>query len=90
MGISVRDHPFYTSAVTNNPLVHVNWSFFFGKGLFYYYTVVGTYLIDTRIMAKIRYFPKRGTTKDVGGMISTTSRKNTWRLINIEIDRVTC
>lgn len=25
----------------------------------------------------------------VGGMISTTSKKNTWRLIKIEIDNVT-
>lgn len=36
-----------------------------------------TYLIDTSIMAKIKYFPNSGTTKDVGGIISTTSRKNT-------------
>ncbi len=35
------------------------------------------YLIDTNIMAKIKYFPNSGTTRDVGGMISTTSRKNT-------------
>lgn len=29
------------------------------------------------------------TTYLVGGMISTTSKKNTWRLIKIEIDNVT-
>lgn len=49
-----------------------------------------TYLIDTSIIAKMRYFPSKGTTNDVGGIISTTSRKNTWRLIRIDIDSVTC
>lgn len=48
-----------------------------------------SYLIDTRIMANIRYLPSKGTTRDVGGMISTTSRKNTWRLMRIEMERVT-
>lgn len=48
-----------------------------------------TYLIDTRIMANIKYFPNNGTTSEVGGIISTTSRKNTWRLINMEMDSVT-
>ena len=41
-------------------------------------------------MANIRYFPSSGTTNDVGGIISTTRRKNTWRLIRMEIDSVTC
>jgi hypothetical protein len=41
-------------------------------------------------MAKMRYLPSNGTTSDVGGMISTTSRKNTWRLIRIDMDSVTC
>ena len=36
-----------------------------------------TYLNETNIMANIRYLPSRGTTREVGGMISTTSRKNT-------------
>lgn len=40
-------------------------------------------------MANIRYLPNKGTTSDVGGMISTTSKKNTWRLISMEIDKVT-
>ena len=35
------------------------------------------HLNETNIMANIRYLPSRGTTRDVGGMISTTSRKNT-------------
>lgn len=48
-----------------------------------------TYLIDTRIMANIKYFPNNGTTNDVGGIISTTSRKNTCKLIRMEIDNVT-
>lgn len=47
------------------------------------------HLIDTRIMAKIKYLPSKGTTRLVGGIISTTSRKNTWRLIKIEMDNVT-
>lgn len=48
------------------------------------------YLMETRIMAKMRYFPSNGTTSDVGGIISTTSRKNTCRLMRIDIDSVTC
>ena len=35
------------------------------------------HLNETNIMANIRYLPRRGTTREVGGMISTTSRKNT-------------
>ena len=41
-------------------------------------------------MANMRYFPRSGTTSDVGGMISTTSRKNTYKLVRIEMDSVTC
>ena len=41
-------------------------------------------------MAKIRYFPKSGTTSDVGGMISTTKRKNTYKLVKMEMESVTC
>lgn len=37
----------------------------------------------------MRYFPNNGTTNEVGGIISTTSKKNTWRLIRIDIDNVT-
>ena len=48
------------------------------------------YLNETNIMANMRYLPRRGTTREVGGMISTTSRKNTYRLVRIEMDRVTC
>lgn len=49
-----------------------------------------TYLMETNIIANIKYFPNKGTTSDVGGIISTTSKKNTWRLIKIDIDNVTC
>ena len=49
-----------------------------------------TYLIETKIIANIRYFPNNGTTSEVGGIISTTSRKNTYKLVRIEIDSVTC
>lgn len=34
--------------------------------------------------------PKRGTTSDVGGMISASKRKNTVRDSNIEMDKLTC
>lgn len=33
--------------------------------------------METNIIANIKYFPNNGTTRDVGGIISTTSRKNT-------------
>lgn len=33
----------------------------------------------TRIMVKSRYLPRRGTAREVGGMISASSRKNTVR-----------
>ena len=49
-----------------------------------------THLMETRIMAKMRYLPSRGTTRLVGGIISTTSRKNTCRLMRMEMESVTC
>lgn len=52
--------------------------------------ILAPHLIETRIMANIRYLPSNGTTSDVGGMISTTSKKNTCKLIRIDIDSVTC
>jgi len=45
--------------------------------------------METSIIANIKYFPSNGTTNDVGGIISTTSKKKTWRLIKIDIDNVT-
>ena len=39
--------------------------------------VFGIYLMETKIIAKIKYLPSNGTTRLVGGIISTTSRKNT-------------
>ena len=53
-------------------------------------TLPNSYLIETRIMANIRYFPRSGTTSDVGGMISTTRRKNTYKLVKMEMESVTC
>ena len=47
------------------------------------------HLNETSIMANIRYLPRRGTTSEVGGIISTTSRKNTYKLVRMEIERVT-
>ena len=35
-------------------------------------------------------FPSSGTTSDVGGIISASSKKNTVRESKIEIDRLTC
>ena len=34
--------------------------------------------------------PRRGTTSDVGGMISASKRKNTVSESKIEIERLTC
>lgn len=59
------------------------------SSLRFYGESIDSYLMDTSIMANIRYFPRSGTTRLVGGIISTTRRKNTWRLIKIEIARVT-
>ena len=43
----------------------------------------------TRIMVKSRYFPMRGTTMLVGGIISASSRKNTVSDSRMEIHSVT-
>ena len=43
----------------------------------------------TRIMVNKRYFPNRGTARDVGGMISASSRKKTVSDSRIEMHRVT-
>ena len=43
----------------------------------------------TRIMVNKRYFPNRGTARDVGGMISANSRKKTVSDSRIEIHKVT-
>ena len=40
-------------------------------------------------MANMRYLPSKGTTREVGGMISTTSKKNTYSDVRMEMDRVT-
>ena len=43
----------------------------------------------TRIIVNKRYFPNRGTARDVGGMISASSRKKTVSDSRIEMHRVT-
>lgn len=43
----------------------------------------------TNIMVKRRYFPRRGTAKEVGGMISASKRKNTVSERRMETVRVT-
>ncbi len=43
----------------------------------------------TNIIVKSKYFPRRGTAKEVGGMISARSRKNTVNESKMEIDRDT-
>ena len=43
----------------------------------------------TKIMVKRRYFPRRGTASDVGGMISASRRKKTVSDSRIEMHKVT-
>ena len=44
---------------------------------------------ETRIIVKSKYFPRSGTVKDVGGMISDNRRKNTPRDSTIDMDKLT-
>ena len=44
---------------------------------------------ETNIMVNSRYFPSKGTAREVGGIISANSRKNTVRESKMEIQRVT-
>lgn len=48
-------------------------------------TMVTTTENDTNSMVNSRYLPSSGTVSDVGGMISTSSRKNTVSDSNILI-----
>ena len=48
-----------------------------------------TYLNVSRIIVNKTNFPSRGTTNDVGGMISANKRKNTVRDSRIDIERLT-
>jgi len=43
----------------------------------------------TSIIVKRRYFPRRGTAKEVGGMISASSKKNTVNDRRMETVKVT-
>jgi hypothetical protein len=47
------------------------------------------YLNVSKIIVKSTNLPRRGTTREVGGMISANSRKNTVRDSRIEIDKDT-
>ena len=47
------------------------------------------YLNVSRIIVKSTNFPRRGTTNEVGGMISASSRKNTVRERRMLIERLT-
>ena len=44
---------------------------------------------ETNIMVNSKYFPSKGTARDVGGMISANSKKNTVKESNMEIQSVT-
>ena len=47
------------------------------------------YLNASRIIVKSTNFPRRGTTRDVGGIISASSKKNTVNERRMEIARDT-
>lgn len=53
------------------------------------HTFIGTYLNVSKIIVKRTNLPKRGTTNDVGGIISARSRKNTVSDSKMEIDKLT-
>ena len=44
----------------------------------------------TKIIVKRRYSPMRGMTREVDGMVSVITRRNTVRERRTEIQRVTC
>ena len=44
----------------------------------------------TRSIVKRRYFPNSGTARDVGGIISASSKKNTVSESRMEIESETC
>ena len=48
-----------------------------------------TNLNVSRIMVKRTNFPRRGTTREVGGMISARRRKNTVKESRMEMDKDT-
>ena len=48
-----------------------------------------THLNVSRIMVKRTNLPRRGTTREVGGMISAKRRKNTVNESRMEMERLT-
>ena len=53
-------------------------------------TTVTQMLKVSRIMVKRTNLPRRGTTREVGGMISASRRKNTVRERRMLMERLTC
>lgn len=53
------------------------------------YIILRTYLKVSKIMVNNTNFPNKGTTNDVGGIISANSKKNTVSDSNIEILKLT-
>ena len=53
------------------------------------YVVELQYLKVSRIIVKSTNFPSSGTTSEVGGMISASSRKNTVNDSRMEMDKLT-
>ena len=49
-----------------------------------------THLKVSSIIVKSTNFPSSGTTSDVGGIISASSKKNTVNDRRMEMDRLTC
>lgn len=52
-------------------------------------TNIKQYLKVSRIIVKSTNFPSSGTTSEVGGMISASSKKNTVSDRRIEMDKLT-
>ena len=50
---------------------------------------LGDYLKVSRIMVNRTNLPRRGTTREVGGMISANRRKNTVSERRMEMERLT-
>lgn len=48
-----------------------------------------THLNVSKIIVKSTNFPSKGTTNEVGGIISASSKKNTVKDSNIDIERLT-
>ena len=54
------------------------------------YMSISIYLNVSNIIVKSTNFPNKGTTREVGGIISASSRKNTVNERRILMDKLTC